>query len=89
MGNDREQIRLGNQVRCLDGRFRDERTNPFRIADLNLPIEGELYEVRAIITTPHGTGIRLAEIQNTGYFFQDIGQFQEPIFGDYRFEVFH
>jgi len=76
----------GTKVRCLDDHFVDEKTNPFKASDLNLPESGKVYTVREVVKTQYGTGIRLHEIKNKQYYFDDIRGLEEPIFDANRFE---
>lgn len=82
------KITVGIKVKCIDDLFEDDRTNPFKIADLNLPEKGEVYTVRSVINTSYGTGIRLEEIENKKYYFDNIGQREEPIFNINKFEPY-
>jgi len=77
----------GSLVRCVNDRFHDESTNPFKACDLNLPIEGENYTVRDVVDTPYGIGLRLTEIHNKSYYFDNIGEWKEPIFSTSKFEI--
>lgn len=77
----------GQKVKCIADKFVDEPTNPFRASELNLPKKGKKYTIRDVIYTDYGTGIRLKEIKNRKYWFDDIAEEQEPIFDADRFEI--
>jgi len=80
-------VEIGEKVKCIDDCFIDERTNPFKKSQLNLPIENEIYTIRQIIKTSFGIGIRLEEIKNDEFYFDNIRRYEEPIFDVYRFET--
>ena len=79
-------VKAGEKVKCIDDHFIDEPTNPFRKSQLNLPVENEIYTVRQVVKTDYGSGIRLEEIKNDTFYFDNIKRHEEPIFGTYRFE---
>ena len=79
------EIKSDQKVRCIDSRFIDEETNPFKKSELTLPVEGKSYIVREVVRTPYGKGIRLKEIENKKYYFDNIKRFEEPIFSIDRF----
>ena len=79
-------MKKGDRVKCINGYFEDDETNPFKISELNLPKENELYTIRQVVITNYGTGIRLTEIVNKEYYFENIHAEEEPIFGINRFK---
>jgi hypothetical protein len=83
------EIKVGIKVRCIDDHFEDDRTNPFRMSELNLPKRGKIYTVRAVVQAdpPYGTGIRLQEIKNRTYYFDSSKRCREPIFSTRRFRI--
>jgi len=81
------KLKIGDKVKCIDDYFIDEATNPFRVSELKLPKEGEVYTIRKVVETEYGRGIRLKEIVNKKYYFDDIHKEQEPIFGVDRFQI--
>lgn len=83
---ERKGLKKGNKVRCIDDFFVDDRHNPFKASELNLPKAGEVYTVREIVDTGYGLGLRLEEIRNKEYFYQNIRRHEEPPFGVSRFE---
>ena len=81
------EIKTGIKVECIDDHFVDEATNPFKKAELNLPKVGEMYTVREVIDTSYGIGLRLVEVTNKRYYFNNIRRYEEPIFGENRFVI--
>ena len=77
----------GVSVRCIDGQFHDLPTNPTKMSEINLPIQGGNYTFRSVVDTPYGLGIRLVEIQNDKCYFSDIDAYREPIFAVNKFEI--
>lgn len=83
-----EKIKLGSKIKCIDDHFINERTNPFKISELNLPKKDETYIVRKVIKIPsYGIGLRLQEVVNRKYWFENINANQEPTFSEDRFIV--
>ena len=66
--------------------FHSRRTDPFRVEDIILPREGQIYTIREVVETAEGMGIRLLEVQSPK-FRHDIGGTEEPCFGLDRFEI--
>ncbi|MCR4327118.1 MAG: hypothetical protein NUV46_00885 [Nanoarchaeota archaeon] len=83
------RFKKGLEVKCVDDDFHDEKTNPYRMGDLNLPKEGKTYIIREIVRTSYGDGIRLMGVVNKKYYFEDIKGFEEPIFSVKRFKIVH
>ncbi len=81
------KIEIGVKLRCIDDHFVDENTNPFRKSELNLPKAGDIYTVREVMDTPYGIGLKLVEVTNKRYYFDNIRRYQEPIFSENRFKV--
>ena len=79
-------VKVGEKVKCIDDCFVDEPTNPFRKSQLHLPVENEVYTIRQVVKTDYGVGIRLEEIKNSTFYFDNIKKYEEPIFGIYRFQ---
>ena len=84
-----EGLEPGVKVKCIDDQFVDQRTNPFRKSDLNLPIDGEIYTIREVVDAVDGQGLRLMEVRNKTYYWDNICREEEPIFCKDRFEVFY
>jgi len=61
------RLKPKDKVKCIEDNFVDEKTNPFKASDINLPIKEKLYTIRQIVKTPYGTGVRLEEIKNKKY----------------------
>ncbi len=80
-------MKKGEKVKCIDDCFVDEPTNPFRKSQLHLPEENEIYTIREMVKTDYGVGVRLEEIRNDTFYFDNIKRYEEPIFGIYRFET--
>lgn len=81
------KMKSGVSVKCIDDHFVDEESNPFKASELNLPKQEILYTVRKVIKTKYGKGIRLKEIKNKKYYFDNIGKYKEPFFNKDRFEL--
>jgi len=79
------EFKRGDKIKCIDDHFVDEKTNPFKKSDMTLPKKGKTYTIRRIIDTPYGKGLRLKEIKNKKYYFENIKRYQEPIFAIERF----
>lgn len=79
---------MGQKVKCINSRFKDDLNSPFRISEITTPKSGENYTIRDVVKTLSGTGIRLNEIKNKQYFFKKLNRWEEPYFGAYRFKVF-
>jgi hypothetical protein len=77
----------GDKVACIDDCFQDSKTNPFRIYELNLPVFGLVYTIREVIDTRYGQGIRLHEIRNKRFYYQDRRERLEPAFEVAKFEL--
>lgn len=80
-------LKEGDRVKCIDGHFKEEITGPFRISEIQTPLEGKLYFVREVVETLYGAGIRLEGIQNDSYYFGNIRRKEEPIFRQNRFAL--
>ena len=52
-----------------------------------LPEKGQEYTIRKVVKTPYGKVLRLEEIKNKKFYFDNIEKHQEPIFGKYRFKL--
>lgn len=76
----------GDKVKCTNARFFNDSQLPFNAKDIKLPELGKIYTVRDVIKTKHGVGIRLKEIKNKKFFFDDIKKIREPIFATERFK---
>jgi hypothetical protein len=81
------KLKEGDKVICVDDYFEDCRTNPFKMSEINLPEEDKRYTIREVIKNSSGTGVRLEEIINKKYYFQDIHREEEPTFGVNRFQL--
>lgn len=79
--------RIGKRVICIADKFLDEPTNPFKASELKLPVKGEEYTVRDIVSTEYGEGFLLDEIENRKYFFDDVKRSKEPVFSVGRFRL--
>ncbi|MFA5750021.1 MAG: hypothetical protein WC895_02265 [Candidatus Shapirobacteria bacterium] len=79
-------IEKRTSVVCVNDNFKDASENPFRISELVLPVLGNRYTIRDISETNYGIGVLLEEIKNREYYFENINQKREPIFGISRFE---
>jgi len=80
------KLRIGDKIKCVNGKFHNESTNPFRLGDIQIPKKGSVYTVREVVETNYGTGLRLEEIKNRKFYFQNIKRFEEPIFIVARFK---
>jgi hypothetical protein len=78
-------MKTGQRIICIDDFFEDEDTNPFDVDELILPEAGREYTVREVVRTDYGIGLRLEEIRNEEYYFENVCEYQEPIFGKNRF----
>ena len=88
---DMEDFRQGNVepgrvIRCIDDHFSSDSSLPFDPEELNLPETDRLYTIRDVVDTGYGVGIRLKEVKNKKYYFSNINQYEEPVFGLERFE---
>lgn len=75
----------GDKVKCINAKFFDYSRLPFSAKDIKMPEHGKIYTVRDVVWTKHGTGIRLKEIKNKEFYFDDVKQIREPIFATGRF----
>jgi hypothetical protein len=76
----------GDKVRCLQSVNRIDIDLPYFMGELSLPVEGRLYTVREVVTTPaHGDGLRFLELQNQTYVHDEVGE-EEPCFSPDMFE---
>jgi len=81
------EIYIGQKIKCINSRFKDNPNSPFKISEINIPKLGEKYTVREIVNFSGNTGIRLEEIKNKQYWFKKIGKWEEPFFGAYHFKI--
>ena len=79
------EFKRGDRIKCIDDHFVDEKTNPFKKSEITLPEKGKTYTIRSVIDTPYGDGLRLKEIKNKKFYFDNIQKYQEPIFSTERF----
>lgn len=83
-----KKIKSGSKVLCVDTWSETGRDMPFKIHEITVPEKGKNYTVRdVVITTKHGTGIRLEEITNPTFFFDNIRKHEEPIFAVEKFQL--
>ncbi len=76
----------GKKVRCIEDRFRNSSSNPFEISEITLPVKGRIYTIRNVINTEYGWGVRLREIKNPRFYFEDTQSNREPAFRVNRFQ---
>jgi hypothetical protein len=80
-------LKRGDAVICINSHFEDSKTNPFEFSKIKLPKEKEYYTVREIVESSYGIGIRLEEVVNKKYYFDNIRRKEEPIFDINRFRL--
>lgn len=80
-------IKIGDKVNCTDDEFFDDHKLPYTAKEIKKPKDGKPYHIREIIDTGYGVGVRLKEIKNKEFYFDNIKQKQEPIFAIERFEL--
>lgn len=77
----------GDRVRCLATIHRLDIDLPYFMGELSLPVEGRIYTVREVVTTPaHGDGLRFLELQNQTFDHDEVGH-EEPCFAPEMFEL--
>lgn len=79
-------LEVGKLVRCIRGIARTRSTDPFSQDEISTPQRGQVYTIREVVRTNHGTGLRLEEIINREYYHAQ-GGWQEPCFDTRRFVV--
>ena len=78
----------GMKIKCINGNFFNRSTDPFKVNEIDTPEKGKSYTIREVVdTTLYGLGLRLKEIRNKEFFFQNISKYEEPIFSTDRFEL--
>lgn len=75
----------GDPVTCVDDAYEPDRQLPYHPDELDLPVAGRRYTVRAVVETyMHGAGLLLEEVRNRPRFHK-LGGVQEPVFHPRRF----
>ena len=82
-----EEITVGSPVLCIGVWGETGREMPFRISEIEVPEYDKEHTVRSVIKNEHGTGIRLKEIVNPKFYFQDIKRKEEPTFDIKKFQL--
>lgn len=82
----RDRIKKDDKVKCVDAYFVDDPELPFFAGEIRLPKKGKIYTVRDIVDTGYGIGVRLAEIKNRKFYFDNIKKHQELVFAIERFK---
>jgi hypothetical protein len=80
-------LKTGTKVICIDDHFEDVKTNPYKKSDITLPEKDKIYTIRKVVNTQYGVGVRLKEITNKEFYFQNIRGYEEPIFSEERFKI--
>jgi hypothetical protein len=83
-----EEIKVNSVVICMDTWSEENDPElPFKIDEITVPKKGKEYTIRELITTDYGTGIKLVEITNPKFYFDNIKRHEEPIFAIEQFQL--
>ena len=59
-----EVLKKGSKIKCIDDHFGDSHGSPFKVSDISLPKNDEIYTVREVVDMKCALGVLLEEIQN-------------------------
>lgn len=79
-------MRPGQKVLCVKGGYTVRPDDPFKLEQLNVPMEGQTYTVRSVVLRAGKTGVYLVEVMNSQFYYKEAG-LHEPAFCPDRFTV--